>query len=110
MENILQEIKNERLRQDAKWGQQDHPILDPVLLDRTPKRMCEEYGLPSENVAKQLCEAAHRGGYLTYMHILVEEVSEAASCGRDTQSLRHELVQVAAVAVAMIESLDRSKQ
>ena len=47
MEKILQEIRDERGRQDAKWGQQDRPCLDQTLLTReggcTPERMCEEY-------------------------------------------------------------------
>lgn len=108
MENVLNEIKDERLKQEAKWGQQNHPILDPILLDRPPVRMCQEYEIPSENRARQMCETHANRGDLTYMHILMEEVSEAASCGRNTSSLRKELIQVAAVAVAMVESLDRN--
>ena len=110
MEKILKEVKDERLKQDAKWGQQAYPILDLILLNRSAERMCEEYEIPSESRAKQLCELHSRRGDVTYMHILIEELSEAVSCGRDTQSLREELIQVAAVTVAMIESLDRNKQ
>jgi len=110
--NVIEEILSERKRQDEKWGEQNHPILDQVLLNRdgscTPERMCEEYGIPSEERAKQLCEIWHGRGKGTYMHILVEEVSEAASCLGDTESLRKELIQCGAVIVAMIESLDRN--
>jgi len=108
METILEQIKNERIKQDAKWGQQNHPILDPMLLHRGRQRMCEEYEIPTEERAKFLCETNANRGSVTYMHILIEEISEAASCGVNTNELRKELVQGAAVMVAMIESLDRN--
>lgn len=110
MNKILEEIQQERTRQDEKWGVQNHPILDPLLLKRSGERMCEEYEIPSENRARQLVEIHAKRGDLTYMHILMEEISEAASCGTDTTELRKELIQSAAVLVAMIESLDRNGQ
>lgn len=106
--DILYEVKEERERQDLKWGEQNHPILDQTLLDRTPQRMCEEFEIPTENRAKQLCDIHAERKSLTFMHILVEEVSEVASCGKDMKRLREELIQVAAVAVAAIQSLDKS--
>lgn len=42
MENIFIEIIEERERQTAKWGEQNHPILDPVLLHSNADRMTEE--------------------------------------------------------------------
>lgn len=108
MENIFNEIRNERTKQNAKWGEQNHPILDPVLIERDAQRMCEEYEIPSENRAKQLCDINLKRGTGTWMHILVEEVSESASCGNNIDLLRKELIQTAAVVVAMIESLDRN--
>ena len=47
-------------------------------------------------------------GELTYMHVLVEEVAEAASCDSNVEALRKELIQIATVTLAMIESLDRN--
>lgn len=108
MENIFNEIKEERERQEARWGQQNHPILDQTLINRKPQRMCEEYEIPSEERARQLLEIHLNRGDITYMHILIEEISEAASCGANTEELRKELIQSAAVLVAMIESLDRN--
>lgn len=109
---ILEEIQKERARQDEKWGEQNHPILDQVLLNRagscTAQRMCDEYEIPSEPRAKQLCEANFRKGTGTWFHILVEEISEAVSCLHDTEAMRKELIQTAAVVVAMIDSLDRN--
>lgn len=108
MKTIYQEVQEEEKRQLGKWGEQNHPILDPQLIDRSPERMCEEYEIPSESRAKQLCEINHERGTGTYMHILVEEVSEAASCGRNVAELREELIQVAAVTISMIKSLDKN--
>jgi len=78
MESILEEIRNERLRQDAKWGEQNHAPAD-------------------------------------YLMILGEEVGEAnkaaleAKFGNGSLRLyRDELIQVAAVAIAMIECFDRN--
>lgn len=70
--------------------------------------MCEEYEIPSETRAKTKCEIAFEKGEGTYMHVLVEELSEACSCGNNIQALRAELIQVAAVTVAMIECIDRN--
>lgn len=108
MENIFDEIRIERAKQEAKWGEQNHPILEPVLIDRDATRMCEEYEIPSENRAKSMCEINFSRGTGTWMHILVEEISEVASCGSNTGELRKELIQSASVLVAMIESLDRN--
>lgn len=110
METIIQEIKTERMYQDGKWGVQNHPILDQALLNRSPNRMCEEYEIPTEDRAKSICKIHADRGDLTYMHILIEEVSEAASCGENIEEMRKELIQVAAVAIAMIESIDRNKK
>ena len=108
MENIFQEILAERQRQIEKFGIQDHPILDPTLIGRSPDRMCDEYDLPTEGRAKQLTDSRTSRGELTYMHVLVEEVAEAASCDSNVEALRKELIQIATVTLAMIESLDRN--
>jgi NTP pyrophosphatase (non-canonical NTP hydrolase) len=69
---ILTDITDERDRQDAKWGVQEH---HPA----------------------------------TWQLILVEEVGETAEAllDDDRERYRKELVQVAAVAIAAIEDLDR---
>lgn len=108
MDNILNEIKVERQRQEAKWGQQNHPILHQFEDDHYKDLVCIAYGIPTEEQAKQMVEIASEHNNLSYMQILIEEVSEAASCQKDIVSLRKELIQVAAVTVAMIESLDRN--
>lgn len=110
-EKVLDEINTERQRQDAKWGEQNHPDLNMTLLAReggcTPARMAEHYEIPSAVRATFLCEEMFRRGQGTWAHVLVEEVAEAVGTLGDTKALREELVQVAAVAVAWIEAIDR---
>lgn len=76
--SVLEEIAKERNRQDEKWGEQNHSPAD-------------------------------------YLTILGEEVGEANKAaleakfaGEPWEDYRKELVQVAAVAVAMIECFDRN--
>ena len=78
-ERVMVDIIRERGRQDAKWGEQNH---DPFL----------------------------------YLSVLMEEVGEFAQAALHTRyggdkadGLRNEAIQVAAVAMAMVECLDRNK-
>lgn len=59
-----------------------------------------------EGEAKQRCQEAFRTGSPNWEDVLVEEVAEAIDAPDDA-ALREELVQVAAVAVAWIECIDR---
>lgn len=75
----LEDVLEERSRQDEKWGEQNH---DPF----------------------------------TYITILAEEFGELAKCalhvkygGNEAAGLREEAVQVAAVALAIVECIDRGK-
>lgn len=111
-------IEEERLRQDARWGEQNHPDVDRVLTDRkggcTSERMAEEYGIPTPTRAKAECDAAARVGQCTWAHILVEEVAElveAATLAQQGQGpesdVDAELVQTIAVLVAWREARAR---
>jgi hypothetical protein len=93
---VLIEVEIERVRQDRKWGIQNHP-------DGTNKCYADLAA-----ISKERTEVAAKGGNLTWRHILEEEVFEATS-EVDPTKLRNELLQVAAVAVAWIECLDRKK-
>ena len=75
---VLMEVGLERCKQDRKWGVQDHSPADWLMI------LGEEFG----EASKAALEArfGHNDGGRNY---------------------RKELIQVAAVAVAMIESLDR---
>lgn len=70
--NIIREIRQERIRQYEKWGEQNH---SPHI----------------------------------WMNILVEEVGEASKAVNEGSAFRYrdELIQVAAVAISAIDSLDR---
>lgn len=75
----LHDVAAERLKQDIKWGQQDHSLgLWLAILG-------EEYG--------EVCK----------------EVAETQLRPLDVPHLREELVQTAAVCVAWIEAIDRGE-
>lgn len=91
---VLKEIETERKRQDEKWGLQNYPDGTDWV-----------YQYDAE-FFRELCDNAAKSGTLTWRHILREEVYEAFA-ETDKAKLRAELAQVAAVAVAWIEKLDR---
>lgn len=110
---ILAELSAERDAQIEKHGDQAHlPDVDAVLTTRpggcTSTRMALHYEIPTGNRAKFLCDNAFRNGVGTWGHILIEEVAESIEAAVDDPAeLRAELVQVAAVAVAWCEAIDR---
>lgn len=114
---VLDEITAERLRQDQRWGEQNHPSLDRLLMlihrpgGCTPQQMAAEYGIPTAAEAREACERAGRTGTLTWGHIAIEELCEAVEAGvlhGDGPQLREELVQTAAVFIAWVQCLDRA--
>lgn len=110
--NILQLVNNEVVKQHQKWGQQNHPSLDPVLLNRsgvcTPERMCQEYEIPGELRSQFLCENAFKKNQGTWAHIAVEELCESIS-EFDPEKRKQELIQLAAVCISWIDSIDRNE-
>jgi len=92
--HVLDEVRIERLCQDVKWKEQNHP-------DGTGEAFKREADL-----AKADTDRAARNGTLTWRHILWEEVAEAFA-ESDPLKLRAELVQVAASAAVWVEHLDR---
>jgi hypothetical protein len=94
-DRVLSEVLAERIRQDGRWGEQNHrdgtgSITQVLEADK----------------AREGCKAAFARGDGTWMHVLIEEVFEAVA-EEDPGKVRAELVQVAAVAVAWIEAIDR---
>ena len=85
MDNVLREVADERYRQDAKWGVQNHHPLSWLAI------LSEEVGEYAMNVCKS------------------EVVPQPEPFARRSLAMaaRRELVQVAAVAVAAIECMDR---
>ncbi|MCX5066623.1 hypothetical protein OOJ91_12115 [Micromonospora lupini] len=98
---VLYEVARERSRQDARWGEQNHPDSNPE--DHYTGRA--EFAENAERWKLINAERAGRGA-IAWDGVLLEEVFEALA-EDDPVKLRAELVQVAAVAVAQIEAIDR---
>jgi hypothetical protein len=97
-QQVLEEVLHERLKQNEKWGEQSHP-------DGTGGALAFEVA----EITRRDCEFAFSDVTTdvgTWRHILDEEVAEAFA-ETEPDKLRAELVQVAAVAAAWIESIDR---
>lgn len=93
---------NERALQDMRWGESNHPDLPAGVASP-----CAWFGIPTADAARQRCEDAFRRGMGSLAHILLEEVSEAIEVAADPAKLRGELVQVQAVCIKWIETIDR---
>ena len=103
---ILGQIRLERERQHALWGEQNHPSVP-----REGPEVAFDDGEPSillcdDSDSQKACDRAFREGSGTWAHIAVEELSEAVYA-KDETKRREELVQLAAVCVAWIEAIDR---
>lgn len=106
---VLNEVLAERIRQDEKWGEQNWPSFVDGMAGRVRNGYrAAYYGVPTEAQAKYVTEVHFKERVGTYADIFVEEVAEAIGAP-DEDHLREELVQVAAVAVAWIEAIDRRK-
>lgn len=101
---VTQEVLAERMRQDRKWGEQNHP--DFFCGAECATSTAGLYGLEGSGRARERCDMVAASGDLNWGHILLEEVNEAFDAPTEAH-LREELVQVAAVAVAWIEAIDR---
>jgi hypothetical protein len=94
-DRVLQEILAERIAQDTKWGEQNHPdgTGGPVMRQKADE-------------ARAQCQYLAANGGPDWRAVLLEEAYEALA-EDDPAKLRAELVQVAAVAVNWIEAIDR---
>lgn len=103
---VLSEVRLERMRQHQKWGEQNHPDgtgEDWSFCSGQHAGWAED----AANDARRRCqEAATKPWGDTYALILHEEVAEAFA-ESNPERLRAELIQVAAVAVAWVEAIDR---
>lgn len=99
---VLDEVNDERMEQDSKWGQQNHPIHSTGSFAMKPEHFHDEADL-----WKRENDFRVKKGAIGWDGILLEEVYEALA-ETDPAKQREELVQVAAVAVAAIECIDRA--
>ncbi|MDN3356055.1 hypothetical protein [Actinomadura sp. DC4] len=95
LSRVERDTRDERARQDAKWGEQNHD-------DGTGDQRWRD---AANRVQLDVDEAARLGG-TTWRGILHEEVFEAFAA-MDPAKLRTELIQVAAVAQVWAEAIDR---
>jgi hypothetical protein len=84
----LNKVLVERTAQDAKWGEQNHPLAHWMLI------LGEEVGEANKAVLE--------------LAVLWRDTPSAVT-GKDVDRVRDELVQVAAVAVAILEYMDRAE-
>jgi len=103
---VLLDVRAERSRQDAIWGAEDHPDGTGPLAGWTVDDV-PAYAVA--DMAKNITVRAALQGRVTWRDILLEEVAEALA-EDDPDPLRAELVQVAAVAAAWVEAIDRRTQ
>jgi hypothetical protein len=108
----ISSVLAERERQDVKFGEQDladgtGPTVQPLFTlaphswngySPTAVRVMQD----AQRTTDRLAET----GAATWRDVLLEEVFEAIAA-RDDESLRRELVEVAAVAVQWVEAIDR---
>ena len=95
-DKIIAEIKQERLNQDAKFPGQQWPLGGGGHYSD----ICTE--------ARRSCERHAKYGNLTWLDIISEEVFEAFA-EVDVARAREEYIQVAALALAIIEAIDEGK-
>lgn len=91
---VYQQIKAERDRQDEQWGESNHASGTGI-----------QY-IDDANIARIMLDCANIQGEETWQIILRKWFFKAVS-SPDSTTLRKRLVQVAAVAVAWIECIDR---
>lgn len=118
MAAVVANVVEERVAQEAKWGQQNHPNGTGGETGIEPFGYADAADLadwlakpePDGTVAdfmRHRCEVMFSQGSGTYEAILTEEWGEAVS-EPDPAKLRAELIQVAAVAIAWAEKIDRA--
>jgi len=94
---IFVEIAEERRRQDARWGVQNHPVRNDSDAQWL-KEQAETY--------RKICDLKASENRLTWYDIIMEEIFEVFA--EDTpERQRAELVQMVTVGVAMVQSIDR---
>lgn len=109
---LSSKVIEEMIRQNKKWGVQNHPSVSAksqIRMEQFPENVCKDLEIPTETRAKEICETMFSSGDPNWAAILQEEVSEAV-CAKTEQKRREELVQVAAVALSWVDCLDRNSR
>lgn len=117
--SVLEEVAAERARQNAKWGEQNHPdgtggyplvnVQVEALRWSGPEMLGNLNGRYLAEVATRATDDRAERRCVDWRDILLEEVFEALA-EDDPHKLRTELIQVAAVAAQWAEAIDRRMQ
>lgn len=103
-ETVFVDIEDEMERQEDKWGADRHLVgVD------NPEGAVGYLG-DGQDYFRSIVEYRGRRREVTWADILLEEVAEAFDEPDESDSLRTELVQVAAVVASWIEDIDRVGQ
>ena len=95
MKKVLEEVAQERARQNEKWGVQDHNAVEWVAI------LTEEVGEVAKEAVDFYFSNKVNGGFIGMVK------PDKATQKARIKNYRKECIQVAAVAVQMVESLDR---
>jgi len=93
---VLDEVMYERKKQNVKWGEQNHNLTDWIAI------LTEEVGEASKEAVKFRFRDGLKSLKNENRQIVIDDIQETR-----LKNYRKELIQVAAVSVQMIESLDR---
>lgn len=94
--SVLDEVFREREKQDEKWGTQNHTIPEYLMI------LGEEVG----EANKEALDVYFRNKKIDEMTVSDIEQGIPQKC--KYENYRKELIQIAAVAVAMVECFDRN--
>lgn len=100
---VLEEVFKEMEAQVNKWGEQNHASY-------TYPDVTEDHNFINADEAKIVCDSKMDAGIGSWTDIFLEEALEAVDEAREgnKEMLRMELIQVAAVAVSWVMSIDRN--
>jgi hypothetical protein len=97
VDDLLTQVRLERMAHIANWGEQAHESYKGESDRRKYERLAQHY--------KAIWDAQNAADAIGWDVVLLEEVYEALS-EIDPEKRKYELIQVAAVALAEIESID----
>lgn len=106
---VLEEVSMEMQRQVELWGVQEHPMYKHKDIFGYAEDLMDETENSMTTAAKLLTDGRLDAGECSWLDILNEEVLEARdeAIAGDPVATREELIQVAAVAMSAVMSLDR---
>lgn len=107
LSRVEREIRDERERQDARWGEQNHPdMAGSADTQREARELFAGFAVKYKLINAGKFDPRDDDPRLDWTGILLEEVYEALA-EEDPAKLRAELIQAGAVIVAWIECMDR---